>query len=67
MYFIERDIRQEKVREEFMGVLRQINQCGEDIKRLQQRDNNDDSTKRTSAFRRYFMIPLYNMGNIIAT
>ena len=46
----ERDIKQEKVRDEFMSSLRQINQYGEDIKRLQQKDNGD--AKRTAAFRR---------------
>jgi len=47
----DKDIRQEKVRDEFMNSLRQINQCGEDIKRLQQRDG-DEINKRTTSFRR---------------
>lgn len=50
--FTDKDTRAEKVRDEFMNSLRQINQYGEDIKRLQQRDG-EDGSKRTAAFRRY--------------
>ena len=46
----DRDVRQEKVREEFMNSLRQISQCGEEIKRLQQRGTVDPG--RTTSFRR---------------
>jgi len=48
----DKDIRQEKVREEFMNSLRHIDQCGEDIRRLQQQRDGEDINKRTTSFRR---------------
>lgn len=60
----ERDIRQEKVRDEFMNSLRQINQYGEDIKRLQQREG-DENAKRASAFRRQVDRPSLLEKNVI--
>ena len=48
----DKDIRQEKVREEFMNSLRNIDQCGEDIKRLQHQRDGEDINKRTTSFRR---------------
>lgn len=47
----DKDVRQEKVREEFMAALRIINHCGEEVKRLQQREG-DDTAKRAALFRR---------------
>ncbi|XP_032785045.2 myosin-11 isoform X1 [Daphnia magna] len=47
----DKDVRQEKIREEFVTTLKLINKCSEDVKRLQQRES-DDSSKRTTMFRR---------------
>jgi hypothetical protein len=50
-FLLEKDVRQEKIREEFLTTLRLINQCSEDVKKLQQRDG-EDINKRTATFRR---------------
>jgi hypothetical protein len=49
---LDKDVRQEKIREEFITTLRLINQCTEDVKKLQQRDTEDSSKRTTTTFRR---------------
>ncbi|XP_059351454.1 trichohyalin-like isoform X3 [Daphnia carinata] len=58
----EKDVRQEKIREEFVATLKLINKFSEDVKKLQQRES-DDSSKRTTMFRRAMSNAPGDMGS----
>ncbi|XP_046633192.1 trichohyalin-like isoform X2 [Daphnia pulicaria] len=63
----DKDVRQEKIREEFITTLRLINQCTEDVKKLQQRDTEDSSKRTTTTFRRAMSTAPGDMGSNLAS
>nr|CAH0112438.1 unnamed protein product [Daphnia galeata] len=62
----DKDVRQEKIREEFLTTLRLINQCSEDVKKFQQRDG-EDINKRATTFRRAMSNAPGDMGSNITS